>query len=253
MNVHHRLRDNPDLSSALLERLRPMLAPVGTTGRYQHGNRLFSYCSIERERLKAIELPWPVIGIVLRGLKEVWLGETAHVFKSGTVFVLPGRVEMDVVNIPTERGPYESLLLEVPSLPPGMAPSIGQRPVIGSAGFTIPLDTDLVNALVHAATSIVSENAGDVLQGPAPGGSADVDAAVYGSATAICDQFIREGCLGDPRGALRNLDCTAPRSETWFGGVDAPTAPGSGRSVVPGYFARRAAGGWSTRSCLRCF
>ncbi|MDB5550124.1 MAG: AraC family transcriptional regulator [Rhizobium sp.] len=164
MNMHHRTNNDPNLGITLLERLRPMLAPMGTAGRYQHGNRLFSYCSIDRERLKAIELPNPLIGILLRGQKEVWLGDTVHVFEPGTVFVLPRRVRMDVVNIPAEHTPYESLVLEVPSLPPGISPLIGQQSGIGTHGFTVPLDTDLVDALVHAATAIASDAAGDVLK-----------------------------------------------------------------------------------------
>ncbi|WP_087003221.1 helix-turn-helix domain-containing protein [Rhizobium sullae] len=149
----------------LLERLRPMMAPSDTAGRYQHGNRLFSYCSIDRERLKAIELPNPLIGIILRGLKEVWLGDTVHVFEPGTVFVLPGGVRMDVVNIPGERSAYESLLLEVPSLPPGIAPLVGS-PRCGSNGwqFSLPLNTDLIDALVHAATSIANDAMGEAVK-----------------------------------------------------------------------------------------
>ncbi|WP_258158250.1 helix-turn-helix domain-containing protein [Rhizobium sp. TH2] len=41
---------------------------------------------------------------------------------------------------------------------------IGQQSAIGTHGFTVPLDTDLVDALVHAATSIASDAAGDVLK-----------------------------------------------------------------------------------------
>ncbi len=164
MNIHYK-SDGTDLRLTLLERLRPMMAPSGTAGRYQHGNRLFSYCSFDRERLKAIELPNPIIGIILRGEKEVWLGDTTQVFEAGTVFVLPGRVRMDVVNIPAERAPYEALLLEVPSLPPGIAPLI-DRPRLGSGGleFRIPLNSDLVDALVHAATSIASDTMGEAVK-----------------------------------------------------------------------------------------
>jgi AraC-like DNA-binding protein len=157
MNIHYQ-NHNAHLRSMLLERLRPMLAPSGAAGRYQHGNRLFSYCSIDRERLKAIELSHPLIGILLRGMKEVWLGDTVHVFEPGTVFVLPRGVRMDIVNIPAERNSYESLVLEVPSLPPAIPPLVGGRPHIGNgAQFSLTLNTDLVDALVHAATSIASD------------------------------------------------------------------------------------------------
>ncbi len=142
-----------------------MTAPSGTDGRYQHGTRLFSYCSIDRERLKAVELPHPIIGIILRGLKEVWLGDTVRVFEPGTVFVMPRGVRMDVVNIPAERHSYESLLLEVPALPPGISPLIGGPRAGGSDWqFCVPLNSDLVDALVHAATSIASDAVGEALK-----------------------------------------------------------------------------------------
>jgi AraC-like DNA-binding protein len=164
MNIHHR-NDDADLRSMLLERLRPMMAPSGTAGRYLHGNRLFSYCSLDRERLKAIELPNPLIGIILRGLKEVWIGDTVHVFEPGTVFVLPSGVRMDVVNIPAGRGAYESLLLEVPALPAGISPQIGGPPC-GENGwqFNLPLNTDLIDALVHAATAIANDAMGEAVK-----------------------------------------------------------------------------------------
>lgn len=166
MNIHYKSNDDAELRSTLVERLRPMMAPRGTAGRYQHGNRLFSYCSLDRERLKATALPNPLIGIVLRGLKEVWLGDTTHVFEPGTVFVLPGRVPLDIVNIPAGRDAvYEALVLEVPSLPPGVSPLIG-GPRDGNAGwqFRIPLDAGLVDALVHAATSVASDAIGEAVK-----------------------------------------------------------------------------------------
>jgi AraC-like DNA-binding protein len=159
MNMHYKNSDDAELRSGLVERLRPMMAPSGTAGRYAHGRQLFSYCSIDKERLKAIELPCPILGIMLRGLKEVWLGDTMHLFEPGSVFVLPGSVRMDVVNIPAGRNAsYESLLLEVPGLPAGMPPMIGRaRGTGGGDPFRVPLDSDLVDALVHAATSIASD------------------------------------------------------------------------------------------------
>ena len=164
MNIYSNTQ-GVDLSAILLEQLRPLTAPSGTDGRYQHGNRFFSYCSLDRERLKAVELPHPIIGIILRGLKEVWLGGTVHVLEPGTVFVMPRGVRMDVVNIPAERHSYESLLLEVPALPPGISPLIGVPRAGGDDWqFGVPLNSDLVDALVHAATSIASDAVGDALK-----------------------------------------------------------------------------------------
>lgn len=168
MTIHYRSSDDADLRATLVQRLRPLMAPDGTSGRYPLGKQLFSYCSIDRERLKAVDLPSPIIGIMLRGLKEVWLGDTAHVFEPGTVFVLPRGVRMDVVNIPAgPSAPYESLLLEVPELPSGMAPLIGgeKNGMCGAVGqFRVPLHPDLVDTLVHAATTIASDALGETVK-----------------------------------------------------------------------------------------
>ncbi|MDQ0322628.1 AraC-like DNA-binding protein [Pararhizobium capsulatum DSM 1112] len=168
MNIHTKNRDDAELRARLVERLRPMMAPSGTAGRYAHGKQLFSYCSIDKERLKAISLPCPIIGILLRGRKEVWLGDQAHMFEPGTVFVLPGRVPMDVVNIPAgSNACYESLLLEVPSLPAGVAPLVGGNGGNGSetgGEFRVTLNPDLVDTLVHAATAIADDALGETMK-----------------------------------------------------------------------------------------
>lgn len=152
----------------LVERLRPIKAPDGTAGRYAHGRQLFSYCSIDRERLLAVRLECPLIGILLRGEKEVWVGDRMVRFDPGTVFVLPAGVPIDVVNTPA--GPtssYESLLLEVPVLPAGIAPVMGDCLSTARAQddlFRIPLSQDLVVALSHAATSIATETLGEAVK-----------------------------------------------------------------------------------------
>jgi len=165
MTMHFKTAGEAELKSALVTRLRHLMAPDGTSGRFAHGNQLFSYCSIDRERLKSVELPSPIIGIMLRGQKEVWLGDVAHVFEPGTVFVLPSKVPMDVVNVPASlSSPYESLLLEVPSLPDNIAPNVAAAPEPepnASTRFRVPLSRDLVDTLVHAATAIANNELGE--------------------------------------------------------------------------------------------
>lgn len=166
MNIHDRSPDERNLSATLVERLRPLMAPKGTAGRYPHGRQLFSYCSIERERLKAIELASPIVGIVLRGLKEVWLGDTTHRLEPGTVFVMPARVRMDIVNIPpSNAASYESLLLEIEALPAGISPIIGcHDDDTDICDFRVPLNTDMVDALVHAATAVADTSVGETIK-----------------------------------------------------------------------------------------
>ena len=93
----------------LHERLRGFMAPGDAGGVHNHARNLFSYCALQRERLAAIKLPDPIIGIVLRGRKEVWLGDVSQSFLPGSVIVLPRNVPMDVLNIPWGTGIYESL------------------------------------------------------------------------------------------------------------------------------------------------
>lgn len=144
------------LRARLHERLRGFMAP-GVAGVHNHARNLFSYCALKRERLAAIKLEHPVIGIVLRGKKEVWLGDVSQTFLPGSVLVLPRNIPMDVVNIPAESGVYESLILEVPVLPEAMAPlTLAERRAQekASPGFGVRLTEDLVEALSHAAVAI---------------------------------------------------------------------------------------------------
>jgi AraC-like DNA-binding protein len=147
----------PDLSRRLLDRLRPMVAGRLKPGMNAYAEQLFIYCCFDREKVKALELEDPMIGIVLYGQKEIWLGDRTHAFPPGSVFVLPGKVPMDVVNIPDETtGFYVALRLDVPSLPEGIAPlSATERLEGGEAGsFGVPLGEDLVEALCHAAAAV---------------------------------------------------------------------------------------------------
>jgi len=69
MNIHQ-TSPGDHLRRRLLARLEGFRAPAGS-GVHSHARNLFSYCALKRERLAAIKLPHPLIGIVLRGRKEV--------------------------------------------------------------------------------------------------------------------------------------------------------------------------------------
>lgn len=154
------------LRARLHERLRGFMAPE-TAGVHNHARNLFSYCALKRERLAAIKLEHPVIGIVLRGKKEVWLGDVSQTFSPGSVLVLPRNIPMSVVNIPAEGGIYESLILEVPELPEAVAPfTLAERRAQEKVapGFGVWLTEDLVEALSHAATAISEAEISDTLR-----------------------------------------------------------------------------------------
>jgi AraC-type transcriptional regulator N-terminus len=165
MNMHS-LEPQDWLRQQLLARLRGFLAPA-SSGVHNHARNLFSYCALERERLAAIKLTHPIIGIVLRGRKEVWLGDVSQTFLPGSVIVLPRNIPMDVVNIPGDSGIYESLVLEVPMLPEGVAPlTLAERRSREetSRAFYVTLSDDLVEALSHAATMIRNEAMSEAVQ-----------------------------------------------------------------------------------------
>ncbi|WP_119388323.1 AraC family transcriptional regulator [Taklimakanibacter lacteus] len=166
MNIHVP-QSNDRLRHALVSRLRGFRAPATAEGVHNHARNLFSYCALKRERLAAIKLPHPVIGIVLRGAKEVWLGDVARTFRPGSVIVLPRNVPMNVVNIPGDSGVYESLVLEVPMLPDAVPPlSLAERRGREqvSRAFSVALSEDLVEGLCHAATMIRDEAMSEAVQ-----------------------------------------------------------------------------------------
>lgn len=150
------------LRAELVHRLRPMT--TRNPGTHSHGDHLFSYCALDRERLAAVRLAHPVLGIVLHGVKEVWWGDTVTELRPGTVFVLPGGRPLDVVNIPGPAGVYESLLLHVPRVPDAVPPLAPAEAAVRGDAFRIPLTPDLYQAVIHAAASIADTAAADVLK-----------------------------------------------------------------------------------------
>lgn len=151
------MMDNALSSPELSARLRAGLAcfrPREAAGMARHAPGLFSYCALARERLAALTLAQPVIGVVLSGAKEVWLGEETERLRAGALFVLPAGVGLDIVNEPDERTHlYQSLVLEIEpdEAPlPGFFPSSPAIP----ARFSVPLTPERVEAVLHAARAI---------------------------------------------------------------------------------------------------
>jgi AraC-like DNA-binding protein len=145
--------------------LRPMM--VKSAGTHRHGTNLFTYCALDRERFRSVELEDPVIGVVLQGTKEVWLGDLATTLAPGCLFVLPRKRPLDIVNVPgAGDGVYESLLLSVPELPASIPPPApGERSAAGEApDFRVGLTKDLFQALLHAASTIADPAAAESLK-----------------------------------------------------------------------------------------
>ncbi|RJG44600.1 helix-turn-helix domain-containing protein [Mesorhizobium sp. DCY119] len=152
--------DHDGLRRLLLQRLRPLALdpdrPHKTSGMHVHADQLFSYCCFDMERLALVTTAEPLIGIVLSGEKEFWIGGMGQRFGAGEVFVLPAGLECDVVNIPGERsGLYESLLVEVPRTMPKPA-KVRHRHVSVTSGFDmrVRLTGELVDAVAHAAIAL---------------------------------------------------------------------------------------------------
>jgi AraC-like DNA-binding protein len=157
------------LGRQLLDRLRPLATlpgrPRKDPGMHVFGKQIFTYCCFKTERLAQVTIARPLIGIVLSGAKEFWLGDTGRRFTAGEVFVLPGGATLDVVNLPDERhGLYESLLVEVPSLPPSVARLSGLPPAPREDfDIAVTLTPDLVDALAHAATTLATSDHAAIL------------------------------------------------------------------------------------------
>lgn len=117
-------------------------------------DQLFSYCAYEREQLRNITLPHPLVGMVLWGNKEIWLGDRLIRFKAGDLFAAPRGVPVTLVNIPDEAvGRYETMVMQVTHLPATLAP-LNQRNAVAQSSFDLEMTEDLAQALVHAATAI---------------------------------------------------------------------------------------------------
>lgn len=165
MNMHL-IRPPASSVPPLVQRLRALWSEP-RAGVRSHARNLFCYCALDRERIAAIRMPHAAIVIVLHGVKEVWLGDRVQVFPAGSVFVLPRDVPLDVVNIPSDDGlgVYESMIMEVPALPVGVAPLSAAEKAAGTAmDFSIPVDSHLAEALVHAATAIADGAQGDTVK-----------------------------------------------------------------------------------------
>ncbi len=133
---------------------------------HPRGQQIFSYCCFTTERLAQFTIAKPIIGMVLSGVKEFWLGDNGRRFVAGDVFVLPGGATLDVVNMPDERtGLYETLIVEVAALPPSIArlPFPARRAARPDFDVGITLTPELVNALAHAATTLATSEHATVL------------------------------------------------------------------------------------------
>lgn len=151
---------NASLSATLLAGLARFRRD-GVTGTTPHAPGLFSYCALSRERLRSVRLPLPLLGIVLSGAKEIWRGEAAERLVSGTLFVLPAEVDLDIVNEPDAgRGLYQSLVLEIePDAIPDLAPRAPRGEGVAPVA-AVPLSAHLVEAMLHAASAIGDGPAG---------------------------------------------------------------------------------------------
>ena len=150
----------PDISlcTRLLEGLA-RFKMVQSADAVAHAENLFAYCAFRTERLAQISAPEPVLGVVISGAKEVWQGSTRTVLAAGSVFVLPARTEMDILNIPDDRtGIYQSLIVRIDQealrAVRRSMPESSQR-TCGAVSPKVRLTPHLVHAVIHAASSII--------------------------------------------------------------------------------------------------
>jgi AraC-like DNA-binding protein len=159
-SAHREKDEQAHLSAALLSRLRPLSGTKASVdpgaGKRRLPGRVFTYCCHAVERLGRIRGEHPMLGIVLSGEKELWLGDRGERFSPGQVFAFPSGLAFDVVNTPDPRsGLYESLLVEILRVPEAAARAVVRpRPRPRAADLRVPLSEDLVQALAHAATAL---------------------------------------------------------------------------------------------------
>lgn len=134
----------------------------GVSGLAPHAQGLFSYCALTRERLLAARLDKPVVGVVLSGAKEVWSGAEAERLTQGALFVLPAGVDLDIVNEPGERVPYQSLILEIA---PDETLDVGALGAGEATGRAVPLTAERIEAVLRAARAIAAGPAAGALRG----------------------------------------------------------------------------------------
>jgi AraC-like DNA-binding protein len=151
-----------DLRRALLARLARLAAPPGVSGASPLGApgapTVFGYCVYTRERIRRARLEHPAIVVVLSGAKELWRGDACERLAAGTPFVIPGGVELDLVNVPDPRtGRYESICITVDAdLRQALRRIVGGGPAPADAAQSsaIALTPDLVEAYGHAAAAL---------------------------------------------------------------------------------------------------
>ena len=159
----------PELAETLLSRLLPIvenaLPQVKSAGAHRLGNCLFQYCCFTKERFSRFRALKPLIGIVLKGRKELWLGDRSQHFRPGSVFVLPSGPEFDVVNVPDRQsGTYESLLVELSRLPePLQRRPLPEAPSAQNGSLRVRLTPMLVEAIAHAASELSATDEGSAL------------------------------------------------------------------------------------------
>lgn len=163
-DVNRQAEDGQDtqcrLSKRLLDALKSLRLDQAHTGEtpgvHRLGKWLFSYRCFARERVARMHVPFPLIGIILSGAKELWIGDHRQCFGPGEVLVIPANLDLEVVNIPdTRRGRYESLVVEVSRVPAELNGMSLPRPVPpAESSIRVRLTEELVESLTHAARAL---------------------------------------------------------------------------------------------------
>jgi len=137
----------------------------GAAGNVPHAPGLFSYCSLARERLVAVGLQKPILGVVLSGTKEVWRGINSCVLRPGDLFVLPAHVQMDILNVPDDvGGRYQSIIMEIADAERPGIPAYNRWPAPERESFAVRLTRHIVDAVIHAASELADGPARPILR-----------------------------------------------------------------------------------------
>ena len=122
-----------------------------------------------RQCIQEFTLEKPIIVVVLRGSKTIYLDDREYFFQPGELFCVPPGIAITVINQPDEKDNlYLALFLELSSpllerirlAYPQLIDSIGYEPQLQ---FKIPLTSELANSLVYLLESALSDISNDNL------------------------------------------------------------------------------------------
>lgn len=116
-----------------------------------------------RQCIRELTLEKPIIVVILRGSKTIYLDDRQYLFQPGELFCVPSAIAITVINQPDEKDSlYLALVLELSShllerirlAYPKLVDCTSYEPQLQ---FKIPLTADLANSLIYLLESALND------------------------------------------------------------------------------------------------